>query len=129
MDGAAGFGFVGRVAMLGHRTGGATYGLRDWLVQRVAAVFMLVYIGLLLGFVVLNHPLDYATWKAWFAHDWVRLPTALFWLSLCLHAWVGMRDVLMDYVRSAGVRLLLEALVMFVLAGYFIWAVQILWRV
>lgn len=115
--------------MLARRTGGAAYGLRDWLVQRVAAVFMLVYIGLMVGFMALNQPLDYAIWKSWFAHGWVRLPTALFWLSLCLHAWVGMRDVLMDYVRLAGMRLLLEALVMFVLAGYFIWAVQIVWRV
>lgn len=115
--------------MLGRYTGGATHALRDWLMQRVAAVFMLMYTGLMAGLVLLNQPLDYAIWKSWFAHDWVRLTTALFWLSLCLHAWVGMRDVLMDYVRPAGMRLLLEALVMFVLAGYFIWAVQILWRV
>lgn len=115
--------------MLGRHTGGSSYGLRDWLVQRVSAVFTLAYIVLMFGFVVLNYPLDYVAWKAWFAHDWVRLPTALFWLCLCLHAWVGMRDVLMDYVRAAGMRLLLEALVVFVLAGYFIWAVQILWRV
>ena len=111
------------------RNGGAAYGLRDWLVQRLSAVFMLAYIGLLLGFVVLHYPLDYAIWKGWFAHDSVRLLTILFWFSLCLHAWVGMRDVLMDYVRSAGVRLWLEALVLFMLSGYFIWAVQILWRV
>lgn len=114
--------------MLGRRTGGVAYGLRDWLVQHVSAVFMLAYIGLMVGFVVLNHPLDYAGWKGWFAHDWVRLPTVLFWLSLCLHAWVGMRDVLMDYVRPAGMRLLLEALTVFALAGYLIWAVQIVWR-
>lgn len=111
------------------RTGGAAYGLRDWLGQRVSAVFMLVYIGLIMGFVLLNHPLDYAVWKGWFAHGWVRMLTVLFWLNLCLHAWVGMRDILMDYVRQAGMRLALEALVLFALAAYLIWAVQILWRV
>jgi succinate dehydrogenase / fumarate reductase membrane anchor subunit len=111
------------------RTGGAAYGLRDWLVQRVSAVFMLAYIGLMVGFVVLNHPLDYAIWKACFTHDSIRLLTALFWLNLCLHAWVGMRDILMDYVRQTGMRLALEALVLFVLVVYLIWAVQILWRV
>ena len=111
------------------RSGGAAYGLRDWLVQRVSAVFMLAYVGLACGFIALNWPLDYAVWKKWFAYDVVRLLSTLFWLSLCLHVWVGMRDVLMDYVRPTWMRLLSQVVVLFTLVGYFIWAVRILWRV
>jgi succinate dehydrogenase / fumarate reductase membrane anchor subunit len=45
-----------------------------------------------------------------------------------LHAWVGMRDILMDYIKPTGLRLALEVLVILVLVGCAGWAVQILWR-
>lgn len=113
--------------MVGHGGRAARYGLRDWLMQRVSAAFMLAFlIFLVVAFFVMELP-GHAAWKALFSHGWMRVLSALFWLSLCLHAWVGMRDVLMDYVRPAGARLSLEAIVLFALAGYFLWAVRILW--
>jgi succinate dehydrogenase / fumarate reductase membrane anchor subunit len=41
---------------------------------------------------------------------------------------VGVRDILMDYVRPDGLRLTLQVLVLLVLASYLGWAVQILFR-
>jgi succinate dehydrogenase / fumarate reductase, membrane anchor subunit len=115
--------------MLTRHGNGAGYGLRDWLLQRISAVFMLLYLVSLGITLALKQPLDYDAWKALFSQSWVRVPSALFWLILCLHVWVGMRDVLMDYVRLAGLRLLLEATTILLLVGYFMWAVQILWGI
>ena len=53
----------------------------------------------------------------------------LFIVSLLLHAWVGMRDILMDYARPMSVRLALEVLVAVLLVAWGGWAVQILWSV
>jgi succinate dehydrogenase / fumarate reductase membrane anchor subunit len=59
----------------------------------------------------------------------MRFATLLFVVSVLLHAWVGMRDILMDYVKPTGVRLALHVVVMCLLVGYAGWAVQILWRI
>ena len=107
---------------------GAHYGLRDWLAQRITAVIMAVYTLILLVVLLGGAPITYAVWKELFAQGWMRVATLLFAASLAWHAWVGMRDILMDYAKPAGVRLTLEVAVLLVIAGYLGWTVQILWR-
>jgi succinate dehydrogenase / fumarate reductase membrane anchor subunit len=107
---------------------GAHYGLRDWLAQRITAAIMAVYTLILLVVLIGEAPIRYAVWKYLFAQGWMRVATLLFAASLGWHAWVGMRDILMDYVKPAGARLTLEVAVLLVVAGYLGWTVQILWR-
>lgn len=107
---------------------GAHYGLRDWLAQRVTAGIMAVYTVILLVVLSGGAPLSYAVWMDLFAQGWMRVATLLFAASFAWHAWVGMRDILMDYVKPAGARLTLEVMVLLLLAGYLGWTVQILWR-
>jgi succinate dehydrogenase / fumarate reductase membrane anchor subunit len=56
---------------------------------------------------------------------WHRLPA----VALLYHAWIGVRDILMDYVKPVGVRLLLETVSVVVLIGYLGWTIQVLWAV
>ena len=107
---------------------GAHYGLRGWLAQRVTAVVMVLYTLLLVVVLAAARPADYAAWKALLASGLMRFATLLFVVSVLLHAWVGMRDILMDYVKPAGLRLALHVAVICLLVGYAGWAVQILWR-
>lgn len=107
---------------------GAHYGLRDWLAQRITAAIMAVYTLILLVVLIGGAPLSYAVWKDLFTQGWMRVATLLFAASLAWHAWVGMRDILMDYVKPAAARLTLEVVVLLVIAGYLGWTVQILWR-
>jgi len=62
-----------------------------------------------------------------FSSQLMRTFTLLFLLCLFYHAWVGIRDIVMDYVQLAGVRLVVHILVILVLLLYTIWSVQILW--
>ena len=89
---------------------------------------MAVYTVILLVVLVGGVPITYAVWKDLFAQGWMRVATLLFAGSLAWHAWVGMRDILMDYVKPAGLRLGLEAAVLVVIAAYLGWTAQILWR-
>jgi succinate dehydrogenase / fumarate reductase, membrane anchor subunit len=107
---------------------GAHYGLRDWLAQRVTAAIMAVYSVIIAIVLLSGQPISYAVWRDLFAQGWMRVATLLFAASLAWHAWVGMRDILMDYVKPTGLRLGLEILTVLLLAGYLAWAVQILWR-
>jgi len=90
---------------------------------------MLLYALLLLGvFAARREPMDYGAWKAFFAQGWMRVATLIFAVSYAWHAWVGLRDILMDYARPASLRFALQVLSILAVAVYFGWAVQILWR-
>lgn len=106
---------------------GAHYGLRDWLIQRITAVVMSLYIVVLAAYVLMQPYLDYDVWTALFSSQLVRTFTLLFFLSLFYHAWVGIRDIVMDYVKPVSARLIIHVLVILVLILYVIWSVQILW--
>jgi succinate dehydrogenase / fumarate reductase, membrane anchor subunit len=99
----------------------------DWLVQRLSAVVMALYTLLLLGVVLWNGGLDYALWTDLFAHGGFKLASFLFMVALLYHAWIGVRDILMDYVKPPGIRLLLESVTVVMLVAYLGWTMQILW--
>ena len=107
---------------------GAHYGLRDWLAQRITAVIMAVYSVIVVVVLILYPPVKYGVWKDLFAQGWMRVATLLFAASLAWHMWVGVRDILMDYVKPDGLRLTLEVLVLLTIAAYLGWTIQILWR-
>lgn len=106
---------------------GAHYGLKDWLVQRVSAVLMALYLILLMMIAFFSMPLDYQVWKTIFNNQWMRIATFLFLASLFWHAWIGVRNVLMDYVHATAIRLTLQILVILSLLFYLVWSAEILW--
>lgn len=84
----------------------ASSGLRSWLLQRLTAVYILLF---LLAFVVLwgGQTITFDAWTAWVAHPAVNVALLLFVFSLLTHAWIGGRDVVMDYVQSIAARYVL----------------------
>lgn len=107
---------------------GAHYGLRDWLAQRITGAIMALYAVVAAGFYLSRPNFTHETWKALFEQGWMRVATLLFAVSLAWHAWVGVRDILMDYIKHDGLRLALQVSTVLLLAGYVGWAIEILWR-
>jgi succinate dehydrogenase / fumarate reductase membrane anchor subunit len=112
---------VGRVIV------GAHYGWKDWLVQRATAVVMALYTLLLLGIALYQGGIDHASWISLFSSPAFRIATLLFGLALLWHAWIGMRDIWMDYAKPVGLRMTLEVLTVIVLIGYAAWLIEVLW--
>ena len=109
---------------------GAHYGMRDWLSQRVTAVLMALFTLVVLAQVIFTKgPIGYETWAGIFAAQWMKVLTFAVVAALLWHVWVGMRDVLMDYVKPVGIRLLGQVFVIVWLTGCAGWAIQVLWRV
>ncbi|TAK85089.1 MAG: succinate dehydrogenase, hydrophobic membrane anchor protein [Aquabacterium sp.] len=107
---------------------GAHYGLRDWLSQRITACVMAVFTVVLLAQVLIGEPLGYAKWAGIFSHQWMKVLTFVTIVSLLYHAWVGVRDIWMDYVKPVAIRLALQVLSIVWLVGCAGWAIQVLWR-
>lgn len=74
----------------------AVTGLRAWLVQRVSAVYMLFFIVFLLFHFLLDPPNSYLAWHDWVLSPGVGITASIFFAALLAHAWVGLRDVIMD---------------------------------
>ena len=79
--------------------------LSAWLVQRLSALYMLLFTFYALGAWLLARPTGYDAWRAWALAPPMRLPGLLFSAALFAHAWVGLRDVLLDYVHPVPLRL------------------------
>jgi len=108
---------------------GAHYGLMDWLAQRVTAVVMALYTVILLVCFLSGSNFSYEGWAGLFAMQWFKIVTFVAFLSLVYHAWVGMRDIWMDYVtKSVVLRLVCEVATLVWLIGCAGWAAQIIWR-
>ena len=109
---------------------GAHYGTRDWLAQRVTAALMALFTLVVLAQVLFTRgPVGYEQWAGIFHPQWMKMLTFATIAGLAYHAWVGVRDVLMDYVKPVGIRLVLQILVIVWLVGCAGWAIQVLWRV
>ena len=106
---------------------GAHYGLADWLAQRFTTAVMILYTLFVLGIVLWHGGLDHAAWRALFANQFFRVATFLFVAALLYHAWVGMRNITMDYVKPLAIRLPLQGAIIAALVAYAGWTIGILW--
>jgi succinate dehydrogenase / fumarate reductase membrane anchor subunit len=108
---------------------GAHYGIGDWLAQRVTAVVIALYTVILLVVFLGGRNFSYEGWAGLFAQQWFKIATFVAFVSLFYHAWVGMRDIWMDYLtKSVAVRLVFQAATALWLIGCAGWAAQIIWR-
>jgi succinate dehydrogenase / fumarate reductase membrane anchor subunit len=108
---------------------GAHYGMRDWLSQRVTAGLMALFTLVVLVQVIFTRgAIGYDKWAGIFSAQWMKVLTFTVIAALLWHVWVGMRDVLMDYVKPIWLRLALQIFTIAWLTGCAGWAIQVLWR-
>jgi succinate dehydrogenase / fumarate reductase membrane anchor subunit len=101
-------------------------GARAWLLQRLTAVYMLLFLVIVLARFAADAPASYEAWRSWVGAAGMRVAILLFAAALLLHAWVGLRDVAMDYLRPPALRIGVLALVGAGLAAAGAWMALIL---
>ena len=102
-------------------------GLRAWLVQRITAVYMLLFIVFFLAHFVIDPPHSYQAWHGWMMSSSVSIAAVVFFAALLAHAWVGVRDVILDYVHPIAFRVCVLVLLGFGLTAMGVWVMRILW--
>jgi succinate dehydrogenase membrane anchor subunit len=104
----------------------APQGLRAWLLQRFTAVYLAVYLPVVTVILLARGVPDYSAWHDWFGQPWMGVVTAIFALAVLLHVWIGMREVLIDYVHAVWLRLPLLAVFALVSLGSLLWVLRAL---
>lgn len=105
---------------------GLISGLRAWLMQRLSALYLALYTLFLSGYLLLSPPNHYLAWLGFVAHPLNAVLLGLFMLALLLHAWIGLRDIVIDYVHNTPMRLIALTLVASGLLLLGLWATKIL---
>lgn len=103
-----------------------THGLRDWLLQRISAVYLAGFLVYFMTHFLLQPPATFQQWHDWLRHPLMSIASAGFVLAVLLHGWVGMRDVVLDYVHTLGLRLTVLSVIGLVLTGCGLWAIRLL---
>lgn len=111
---------------------GAHYGTFDFIVQRCTAIIMAVYTLVLFFGVLFTSGMSFESWQNLFTFQLGVIPlgqllATLAFVSLAWHAWIGVRDIWMDYVTSAGLRLFLQVLTVLWLIGSVVYFAKVLW--
>ena len=111
---------------------GAHYGTLDFIVQRCTAVIMAVYTLVLFFGFLFSSEMNFEAWQHLFTFHLGVLPVGqllatLAFFSVAWHAWSGVRDIWMDYVTSAGLRLFLQVMTVLWLVGSIVYFAKVLW--
>lgn len=111
------------------QVGGAHRGLDMWLLQRASALYMAAFLLVFLILLAVSGPRGYATWHGLFVPKLMKLGALLFVASLLVHAWIGLREIFIDYVHFLVPRLALYLAFGSLYLASLVWTVDILWSV
>jgi succinate dehydrogenase / fumarate reductase membrane anchor subunit len=111
------------------RVGGAHRGLDMWLLQRASAIYMALFLAAFLMLFLTAGPMDYVAWRGLFAPLAMKVAGLLFVAALLAHAWIGLREIFIDYVHFLVPRLALYLAFGVLYLGCLAWTVDILWSV
>jgi len=104
-------------------------GLRAWIIQRLSAIFMALYVIFFTIYLFCHPDLTFAEWHSLFAMSFMKVATILFILAVLYHAWIGIWTIFTDYVKPFVLRSILNSLVLLMLYACFFWGLLILWSV
>ena len=101
-------------------------GFKAWILQRISAVYLALFSVYLLFTLILYPPASHEAFKTWILSSPVLIWLLLFIYLLLLHAWIGIRDVAIDYLWHTGTRVIVLSLVGLMLSACGLWALVIL---
>jgi len=105
---------------------GVLSGLNAWVLQRASAVYLLLFIIIMPTSILYLEIDNFNAWKSFVLSPFVAVSWILFFVSLLAHAWVGIRDVVIDYIHPFSIRLVLLSLIALYLIAMMIWALRFL---
>ncbi|MCC7487089.1 MAG: succinate dehydrogenase, hydrophobic membrane anchor protein [Burkholderiales bacterium] len=103
-------------------------GQRAFVIQRLCALVLLAYVAAAALRLAFGPPASFEHWRAWAARPSGAVLLLLLAGALIAHAWVGLRDVVLDYVHPLALRLAVLGAAATGLAALAAWTLFILAR-
>ncbi|GAA5217571.1 succinate dehydrogenase, hydrophobic membrane anchor protein [Corallincola platygyrae] len=104
-------------------------GVHEFVLIRASAIVLALYSLFIVGYALFAPELTFDVWKGLFSSLAMKIFTFLALIGLLVHCWIGMWQVLTDYVKSAALRALLQFLINLTAVGYVAAGLFILWGV
>jgi succinate dehydrogenase / fumarate reductase membrane anchor subunit len=79
-------------------------GVHDFILIRASAIILAIYTFYILGFFVITPEVTFPLWQEFFACLCTKVLTVLALISLLIHAWIGVWQVLSDYIKPTFLR-------------------------
>lgn len=124
------------MGMITNVTSFSRSGLSDWIIQRVTAMVVLIYVLFITGYLLINSDLQYDQWLALNGLLPMKILNVVTVLSIAIHAWIGLWAVLTDYItvrllgpKATPLRIFLQLGMIAVVLVYIIWALEIVWGI
>lgn len=101
-------------------------GLKAWVIQRVSAIYLALFTLFAVAAFIVDAPQDYEAWRSMVTSPAMTVALLLFFIALLIHAWVGMRDVAIDYLSVLPIRVVFLSIFAVALVAAGIWVVLVL---
>ena len=76
-------------------------GVHDFILIRACSVILTVYTLFIVGFFITTPDVTFSIWHNLFASLSIKVFTLIALISLLIHAWIGIWQVLSDYVKPS----------------------------
>ncbi|MEA1888196.1 MAG: succinate dehydrogenase, hydrophobic membrane anchor protein [Pseudomonadota bacterium] len=100
-------------------------GLGEWVIQRLTAVYMLLFIVITFLRLSILPISSQADWLLLSSSLFFQIGLLLFIFSMLAHAWLGLKSVLLDYIHPWRVRFLLQMIVALLFLATGLWAILV----
>ncbi|MEC6814049.1 succinate dehydrogenase, hydrophobic membrane anchor protein [Photobacterium toruni] len=104
-------------------------GIHDFILVRVTAIILTLYTLYLVGFFTFGPEITFVSWQAFFGQLSTKVFTLLALGSILIHAWIGLWQVLTDYIKPAALRACLQFVIVAILFIYLFSGFFIVWGV
>ncbi len=104
-------------------------GSHDFILLRASAIILTLYTIFMVSFMVSVEQINYAVWTNLFAHVGMKIFTMLTLTAVLIHGWIGIFQVLTDYIKQSGLRAFLQYVVCVALIVYWLAGLLVVWPV
>ncbi len=104
-------------------------GVHDFILIRASAIILTCYTIFLVGFIAVSAPLTYEIWHGLYSCLPMKVFTLLALVALLIHMWIGIWQVLTDYVKCVSLRGVLQFVFVVAAFSYLAAGIIIVWGV
>lgn len=104
-------------------------GMNAWILQRISGLYIAFFALILFGIFGTTPPQSYTEWVSIFVSPLLQIGFSLFVIALLFHAWIGVRDIILDYIHPVSIKMVVFSMLWVSLFGSGIWALRALYLV